>query len=42
MFMSDATKAPRRLLTSIETWAAIAACALVVAIVIGILPRLPW
>jgi hypothetical protein len=38
----EAIKVPRRLLTSLDAWAVIAACALVLATVIGILPRLPW
>jgi len=40
MSTSDAAKAPHRLLLSLDAWAVIAACALVLATVIGLLPRL--
>ena len=43
MSTSDATtKAPRRPLLSLDTWAVIAASALVLATLIGTLPRIPW
>jgi hypothetical protein len=43
MSPSDATtKAPRRPLFSLDTWAVIAATALVLATLIGTLPRIPW
>jgi hypothetical protein len=47
MSTSDATtKAPRRpllsLALSLDTWAVIAASALVLATLIGTLPRIPW
>jgi hypothetical protein len=43
MSTSDTTKAPRRpLLLSLDTWAVIAASALVLATLIGTLPRIPW
>jgi hypothetical protein len=31
-----------RLSLSLDSWAVIAACALVLAIVVGTLPRIPW
>jgi hypothetical protein len=37
-----APQAPRRPRLSLDTWAVIAASALVLAIVIGTLPRVPW
>jgi hypothetical protein len=42
MSTSDATRASRHPLRSLEAWAVIAASALVLATVIGLLPRLPW
>ena len=44
---TPATAAPRRSRLSLDwlsldSWAVIAACALVLAIVIGTLPRVPW
>jgi hypothetical protein len=39
---SDATKAPRHPLRSLDAWAVVVASALVLATVIGILPLLPW
>jgi hypothetical protein len=45
MSTSEATKAPRRpllSLLSLDTWAVIAASALVLATLIGTLPRIPW
>jgi len=47
MSTSDATtRAPRRplasLALSLDTWAVIAASALVLATLIGTLPRIPW
>lgn len=43
MSTSDATpKAPRRPLLSLDAWAVIAASALVLATLIGTLPRIPW
>jgi hypothetical protein len=46
MSTSEATKAPRRpllsLALSLDTWAVIAASALVLATLVGTLPRIPW
>ena len=42
MSRSDATKAPRHPLRSLDIWAVIAASALVLATLIGVLPRMPW
>jgi hypothetical protein len=44
MSTSDATKGPRRplLALSLDSWAVIAASALVLATLIGTLPRIPW
>ena len=49
MSTSDAAKAPRRpflsllsLALSLDSWAVIAASALVLATLIGTLPRIPW
>jgi len=43
MSTSSAPEPPRRRLRlSLDTWAVIAAGALVLAIVIGTLPRVPW
>ena len=42
MSSPEATKARRRLLLSLDTWAVIAASALVLATLIGALPRIPW
>jgi len=42
MSTSEATKAPRRPLLSLDTWAVIAASGLVLATLIGTLPRIPW
>jgi hypothetical protein len=50
MSTTDATKAPRRPLLSLalsldlslDSWAVIAASALVLATLIGTLPRIPW
>jgi hypothetical protein len=42
MSTSVAPKASRRPLLSLDTWAVIAASALVVATLIGTLPRIPW
>jgi len=43
MSTSEATaKAPRRPLLSLDTWAVIAASALVLATLAGTLPRIPW
>jgi hypothetical protein len=38
----SAPETPRRWRLSLDTWAVIAAGALVLAIVIGTLPRVPW
>jgi hypothetical protein len=40
--VSTAPQARRRPRLSLDTWAVIAASALVLAIVIGTLPRVPW
>ena len=42
MSTSEATKASRRPLLSLDTWAVIAASALVLATLVGTLPRIPW
>jgi hypothetical protein len=42
MSTSAAPKTPRRPLLSLDTWAVIAASALVVATLVGTLPRIPW
>jgi hypothetical protein len=43
MSTSDAAKAAaRRPLLSLDTWAVIAAAGLVLATLIGTLPRIPW
>jgi hypothetical protein len=40
--MSINTARPRRFRLSLDTWAVVAASALVLAIVVGTLPRIPW
>ena len=46
LYTSDAAKAPRRpllsLALSLDSWAVIAASALIIATLIGTLPRIPW
>ena len=42
MSTPDITAAPRRPRLSLDSWAVIAAAALVLAIVVGTLPRVPW
>jgi hypothetical protein len=42
MSATPAAEARRRFRLSLDTWAVIAASVLVIAIVVGTLPRVPW
>lgn len=42
MTVPAALKAPRRWRSQLDTWAVIAAGAIVLAVVVGTLPRLGW